>query len=220
VAANTEGRREISGPGSGPSEAETFRTEFLRSLQARGRGGVRLLISDAPAGLKAASARVFAASWQRGRVHRMRIAPAHVARGQHIVVAAAIRQACDQPDRAHAGDSWRQVAEQLRPRRPKLADPMGASEHDVLASMSFPRQHRTKLHRTNPIAALNKDATRRADVVGVFPNDTAIMRPIGAMPFEPNDAWQTSSRDMMVAAFARLDTEKIDPMLSITTKAT
>jgi hypothetical protein len=156
-----------NGLGIGPSEAETFWTEFLRSLRARGLGGVRLVISDAHTGLKAAISRVFEATWQRCRVHWIRNALAHVSRGQHTVVAAAIRQAFDQPDRAHAGETWRKVAEQLRPRWPRLADLMDASEHDVLAYMSFPRQHRTKLHSTNPIERLNKDVKRRADVVGV-----------------------------------------------------
>ena len=118
VAANTEGRREIIGLGIGPSEAETFWTEFLRSLRARGLGGVRLVISDAHTGLKAAIARVFEATWQRCRVHWMRNALAHVSRGQHTVIAAAIRQAFDQPDRAHAGETWRKVAEQLGPNWP------------------------------------------------------------------------------------------------------
>lgn len=233
VAANTEGRREIIGLGIGPSEAFggaavhwtpafpalPFWTEFLRSLRARGLGGVRLVISDAHTGLKAAIARVFEATWQRCRVHWIRNALAHVSRGQHTVIAAAIRQAFDQPDRAHAGETWRKVAEQLRPRWPKLADLMDASEHDVLAYMSFPRQHRTKLHSTNPIERLNKEVKRRADVVGIFPNDASIMRLIGAVLFEQNDEWQTSSRYMMVEAFAQIDKEEIDPILSITTKA-
>ena len=151
VAANTEGRREIIGLGIGPSEAETFWTEFLRSLRARGLGGVRLVIGDAHTGLKAAIARVFEGGgvkrliqWinrsrngQRCRVHWMRNALAHVSRGQHTVVAAAIRQAFDQPDRAHAGETWRKVSEQLRPRWPKLADLMDASEHDVLACIGL-----------------------------------------------------------------------------------
>ena len=136
-------------------------------MRARGLGGVRLVISDAHTGLKAAIARVFEATWQRCRVHWIRNALAHVSRGQHTVVAAAIRQAFDQPDRAHAGETWRKVAEQLRPRWPKLADLMDASENDVLAYMSFPRQHRTKLHSTNPIERLNKEVKRRADVAGV-----------------------------------------------------
>ena len=96
---------------------------------------------------------------------------------------------------------------------------MARSEHDVLAYMAFPRQHRTKLHSTNPIERLNKEVKRRADVVGIFPNEASIMRLIGAVLFEQNDEWQTSSRYMMAEAFAQIDKEEIDPILSITTKA-
>lgn len=103
VAANTEGPREIIGLSIGPSEAETFRTEFLRSLRARGFCGVRLVISDAYTGFEAAIARIFEATWQRCRIHWMQNVLTHVSRGRHTVVAAAIRQAFDQPDRAQAG---------------------------------------------------------------------------------------------------------------------
>jgi transposase-like protein len=202
VAANTDGRREIIGLGLGPSEAETFWMDFLRGLKARGLDGTKLVISDAHSGLRAAIDRVFEATWQRCRVHWMRNALAHVSRGQHTVVAAAIRQAFDQPERKHAGETWRHVAEQLRARWPKLADLMDESEHDVLAYMSFPRQHRTKLHSTNPIERLNKEVKRRADVVGIFPNEASITRLIGAVLFEQNDEWQIASRYMMVEAFA------------------
>ena len=219
VAANTDGRREIIGLGIGPSEAETFWMDFLRALKARGLAGVKLVISDAHGGLKSAIARVFEATWQRCRVHWMRNALAHVSKGQHTVVAAAIRQAFDQSDRTHAGDMWRHVADQLRTRWPKLATLMDDSEHDVLAYMAFPRQHRTKLHSTNPIERLNKEVKRRADVVGIFPNEASIMRLIGAVLFEQNDEWQTQNRYMQVEAFAKIDVEEIDPILSITSKA-
>ena len=219
VAANTEGRREIIGLGVGPSEAETFWTDFLRSLRARGLDGVRLVISDAHAGLKAAISRVFDATWQRCRVHWMRNALAYVSKGQHTVVAAAIRQAFDQPDRLHAGETWRHVANQLRSRWPKLAQLMDDSEHDVLAYMAFPRQHRTKLHSTNPIERLNKEVKRRADVVGIFPNEPAIVRLIGAVLFEQNDEWLIQNRYMQVEAFEQIDKEELDPLFSIATKA-
>jgi putative transposase len=219
VAANTDGRREIIGLGIGPSEAETFWMDFLRALKARGLASVKLVISDAHGGLKAAIARVFEATWQRCRVHWMRNALAHVSKGQHTVVAAAIRQAFDQPDHRQAGDMWRHVADQLRGRWPKLAALMDDSEHDVLAYMAFPRQHRTKLHSTNPIERLNKEVKRRADVVGIFPNEASIVRLIGAVLFEQNDEWQTQHRYMQVEAFARIDAEELDPILSITSKA-
>ena len=160
VAANTDGRREIIGLGVGPSEAETFWMDFLRSLRARGLDGVKLVISDAHSGLKSAISKVFEATWQRCRVHWMRNALAHVSKGQHTVVAAAIRQAFEQPDYKHAVETWRHVANQLRVRWPKLAELMDQSEVDVLAYMSFPRQHRTKLHSTNPIERLNKEIGR------------------------------------------------------------
>jgi len=219
VAVNTDGRREIIGLGLGPSEAETFWTEFLRGLKARGLGGVKLVISDAHTGLKAAIQRVFDATWQRCRVHWIRNALAHVPKGQHTVVAAAIRQAFNQPDRDSAGATWRHVADQLRPRWPKLAALMDESEHDVLAYMAFPAQHRTKLHSTNPLERLNKEVKRRADVVGIFPNEEAITRLIGAVLFEQNDEWQGQHRYMQVEAFSRIDAAESDPLLSITTQA-
>ena len=220
VAVNTDGRREIIGLTVGPSEAETFWTEFLRSLKARGLNGLKLVISDAHTGLKAAIRRVFDATWQRCRVHWMRNALAHVPKGQHTVVSAAIRQAFNQPDHKGAVEVWRHVADQLRPRWPKLATLMDESEADVLAYMAFPAQHRTKLHSTNPLERLNKEVKRRADVVGIFPNEESILRLIGAVLFEQNDDWQSQHRYMMVDAFSQIDTAQIDPLLSITTHAT
>jgi putative transposase len=219
VAVNTDGRREIVGMGVGPSEAETFWTEFLRGLKGRGLGGMKLVISDAHTGLKAAISRVFEATWQRCRVHWMRNALAHVPKGQHTMVAAAIRQAFNQPDRDSAGQTWRHVADQLRSRWPKLAALMDESETDVLAYMAFPAQHRTKLHSTNPIERLNKEVKRRADVVGIFPNEASITRLIGAVLFEQNDEWQTQHRYMQIEAFSQIDAAQTDPILSIQTQA-
>ncbi len=219
MAVDTDGRREIIGLCVGPSEAEAFWTEFLRSLKSRGLEGVKLVISDAHTGLKAAIARVFEATWQRCRVHWIRNALAHVPKGQHTVVAAAIRQAFNQPDKKTAVETWRHVADQLRARWPKLADLMDGSEADVLAYMSFPAQHRTKLHSTNPLERLNKEVKRRADVVGIFPNEDSIVRLIGAVLFEQNDEWQSQHRYMQVEAFAQIDAAESDPLLSITTQA-
>ena len=176
VAANTEGRREIVGLGIGPSEAETFWADFLKRLTRRGLRGVKLVISDAHEGLKAAVKRVVGATWQRCRVHFMRNALAYVPKTQETVVAAAIRQAFIQPDRETAGQVWRHVADQLRPRFEKLGRLMDEAEHDVLAYMNFAAQHRTKLHSTNPLERLNEEVKRRADVVGIFPNEESIVR--------------------------------------------
>jgi putative transposase len=162
---------------------------------------------------------VFDATWQRCRVHWIRNALAHVPKGQHTVVAAAIRQAFNQPDKKTAVEIWRHVADQLRTRWPKLATLMDESEADVLAYMSFPAQHRTKLHSTNPLERLNKEVKRRADVVGIFPNEDSIIRLIGAVLFEQNDEWQSQHRYMQVEAFAQIDAAESDLLLSITTQA-
>jgi putative transposase len=156
VAVNTEGKREIVGLGIGPSEAEPFWSSFIKGLVKRGLRGVKLVISDAHDGLRHAITRVLGATWQRCRVHWMRNALAHVPKGQHTMVAAAIRQAFLQTDADAAHQTWRHVADQLRSRWPKLALLMDDSEHDVLAYMTFPGQHRTKLHSTNPLERLNR----------------------------------------------------------------
>jgi putative transposase len=204
VAVDTEGRREIVGLHIGPSEAETFWSTFLRSLHKRGLAGVKLVISDAHEGLKGAIRRVFSATWQRCRVHWMRSALAHVPKGQQTMVAAALRQAFLQPDQDSARRVWRQMADQFRPRWPKLGSLMDESEHEVLAYMGFPAQHRAKLHSTNPLERLNKEVKRRADVVGIFPSEQAILRLIGAVLLEANDEWQLQQRYMQVEAMAEL----------------
>jgi putative transposase len=204
VAVDAEGRREIVGLGLGPSEAEPFWSTFLKGLVRRGLKGVRLVVSDAHEGLKHAIAKVLGAAWQRCRVHWMRNALARVPKGQQTVVAAALRQAFLQADQDAARQVWRQVADQLRPRWPKLAGLMDESEPDVLAYLAFPLQHRTKLHSTNPLERLNKEVKRRADVVGIFPSEPSITRLIGAVLLEANDEWQLQHRYMQLEAMAEL----------------
>jgi putative transposase len=138
VGVNGDGRREILGMAIGPSEAETFWTDFLRQLARRGLRGVKLMVSDAHEGLKAAVARVLNASWQRCRVHFMRNVLAHAGKQGRRVVSAFIATAFAQNDAALARAQWRQVADQLRPRVPKLAALMDQAEPDVLAYLSFP----------------------------------------------------------------------------------
>ncbi len=221
VAVNTDGKREIVGLHIGPSEAEPFWTSFLRDLVRRGLTGVKLVISDAHEGLKAAITRILSATWQRCRVHAMRNALAYVPKGQHTMVAAAIRQAFIQPDHDNAVQTWRHVADQLRARWLKLGTFMDNAEADVLAYMAFPAQHRTKLHSTNPLERLNKEVKRRADVVGIFPNEDSIVRLIGAVLLEANDEWQLLSRYMQVEAMAELNPPTIEEetTLQITPRA-
>jgi transposase-like protein len=204
---NAEGKREILGLGLGPSEAAVFWLDFLRSLEKRGLKGVKLVISDAHEGLKAAIAQVFKASWQRCRVHFMRNALAHVSKAQHSVVSAAIRSVFSQDNQAAASQTWRHVANQLRPRFPRLAGLMDDAEADVIAFMAFPRAHWPKLHSTNPIERLNKEVKRRADVVGIFPNEASIRRLVGAILLEQNDEWQLQHRYMSLETMTGLAEE-------------
>jgi putative transposase len=189
VGVNNDGRREVLGMAIGHSEAEVFWTDFLRSLARRGLRGVKLVISDSHEGIKASVAKVFSATWQRCRVHFMRNALAHAGKSGRRVVSAFIATAFAQETPETARAQWRSVADQLRPTVPKLAALMDSAEDDVLAYMTFPAQHRTKLHSNNPIERLNGEIKRRTDVVGIFPNEEAITRLVGAILLEQNDEW-------------------------------
>jgi putative transposase len=189
IGVNGDGRREVLGLDICPSEAETFWDEFLRKLARRGLRGVKLVISDAHEGLKAAVAKVLAASWQRCRVHFMRNALAHASKNGRRVVSAFIAAAFAQTTPEAARKQWRNVADQLRAKLPKLAALLDEAEVDVLAFMTFPREHWDKISSTNPIERPNGEIKRRTNVVGIFPNDDAIVRLVGAILMEQNDEW-------------------------------
>jgi putative transposase len=210
VGVNTHGRREVLGMKIGASEAEPFWTEFLRSLTRRGLRGVKLVISDAHEGIKAAVSKVFCATWQRCRVHFMRNALAHAGKSGRRVVSAFIATAFAQDDAKSASLQWRSVADQLRPKIPKLAALMDSAEHDVLAFMAFPQAHRAKLHSTNPIERLNGEIKRRTNVVGIFPNEAAITRLIGAIIMEQSEEWVVQrGRYMSLETLAPLSNDPI-----------
>jgi putative transposase len=210
VGVNSDGRREVLGMDIGPSEAETFWTEFLRKLARRGLRGVKLVISDAHEGIKGAVAKVLHASWQRCRVHFMRNALAHAGRQGRRVVAAFIGTAFVQDDAEAASKQWRQVADQLRAKVPKLAALMDEAEPDVLSFMTFPKDHRAKIHSINPLERLNGEIKRRTDVVGIFPNEDAITRLIGALLLEQNDEWAVQrGRYMSLETIAPLSDDPI-----------
>ena len=189
VGVNSDGRREVLGMDIGASEAEPFWTAFLRKLARRGLRGVKLVISDAHEGIKAAVSKLLCASWQRCRVHFMRNALAHAGKSGRRVVSAFIATAFAQETPEAASQQWRSVADQMRPKLPKLAGLMDDAEPDVLAYMAFPKEHRAKLYGTNPIERLNGEIKRRTNVVGIFPNEAAITRLIGAILLEQNDEW-------------------------------
>ena len=212
-----DGRREVLGLEVGTSEAEPIWTEFLRKLTRRGMRGVKLVVSDAHEGIKAAVSKVLNATWQRCRVHFMRNALAHAGKSGRRVVSAFIATAFAQDTPQAASVQWRNVADQIRPKVPKLANLMDSAEQDVLAYMTFPKPHWAKLHSTNPIERLNGEIKRRTDVVGIFPNDEAIIRLVGALLLEQNDEWAVQrSRYMTLETIATMSD---DPIISLPAEA-
>jgi putative transposase len=204
VAVNSDGKREVLGIAVGPSEAETFWTDFLRSLADRGLRGIKLVIADDHKGLRAAVRRVFNAGLQRCRVHWMRNALAHAPAKQRAAVAAMLKTIFAQETKAEAAAQWNVVADALREKQPKLGAMMDASREDVLAYMDFPKDHWPQISSTNPLERLNKEIKRRSDVVGIFPNDAAIIRLVGALMLETNDEWAVARRYMSLETLARL----------------
>ena len=204
VAVNTEGRREVLGMATGPSEAEQFWTAFLRSLTRRGLRGVKLVISDAHEGLKAAATKVLKATWQRCRVHFLRNALAYANKGQRQMVFALINTIFAQETSEFAHKQWRVVTDQLREKFPRLAAMMDEAENEVLSFMEFPKEHRVKIHSTNVLERLNGEIKRRSDVVGIFPNENAIRRLVGALLMEQNDEYAIQKRYMSLESLATM----------------
>jgi transposase-like protein len=211
VGVNADGRREVLGMEIGTSEAEPIWTEFLRKLTRR--GCVKLVVSDAHEGIKAAVSKVLCATWQRCRVHFMRNVLAHAGKSGRRVVSAFIATAFAQETPEAASTLWRAVADQIRSKVPKLAVIMDDAEPDVLAYMTFPKEHRAKLHSTNPIERLNGEIKRRTEVVGIFPNDGAIVRLVGALLLEQNDEWAVQrARYMTLETISQMSD---DPLISL-----
>jgi putative transposase len=208
IGVNSRGEREVLGLDVGPSEDGAFWLAFLRSLVARGLSGVQLVTSDAHEGKGALAAVLIGASWQRCRVHFVRNAIALVPKTASQMVAATIRTVFSQPDAASAKDQWRRVAESFSERFPRLAHLMDSAEADVPAYLTFPPVHWRQIWSTNPLERLNKEIKRRTDVVGIFPNQAAVIRLTGAILAEQNDEWQVTKRYFSVESLALLDAPK------------
>jgi transposase-like protein len=204
VGVTAAGEREVLGLDVGPSEDGAFWLAFLRGLVARGLGGVRLVVSDAHQGLKAAIAAVLqGAAWQRCRVHFLRNALALAPKSAQQLVATTIRTVFAQPEPDQARAQWRRVADGFRPRFPRLAELLDDAEADVLAYLGFPRDHWRQLWSNNPLERLNKEVKRRTDVVGIFPNEAAVLRLVGAVLAEQHDEWQAGRRYFSAESLAK-----------------
>jgi putative transposase len=190
-----DGWREVLGFAVGDSGDGAFWTAFLRSLKARGLGGVQLVVSDAHTGLKQAIAAVLlGAAWQRCRVHFLRNVLAQVPKGSAEMVAAAIRTIFAQPKAEMVRDQLGVIATMLGRQSAKVESMLRDAAEDLLAFTGFPPGHWKKIWSTNPLERLNKEVKRRTDVVGVFPNPEALLRLAGAVLVEAHDEWQTGDR--------------------------
>ena len=198
------GRREVIGIDVGEAETEAFWREFLRSLRARGLAGVQLAISDAHEGLKAAIAKVLGAPWQRCTVHFLRDMLGHCSKAQQPMIATAIRQIFAAEDATEARERLAGVAAALEHTAPKVASLLLGAEEELLAFMAFPPEHWSKLRSTNPLERVNREIGRRSDVVGIYPNDEALIRLAGALLVEQNDEWLVGRRYLSVESLQLL----------------
>lgn len=214
IGVTSTGEREVLGLDVGPTESGAFWLAFLRSLVARGLSGVKLVVSDAHSGLKAAIASVLqGAAWQRCRVHFIRDVLAIVPKSAQQMIAATIRTVFVQPDAASAQKTWRTVADSFRARFPRVAQLMDEAEAEVLAYLGFPYDHWHQIWSNNPLERLNKEIKRRTDVVGIFPNPGAVVRLVGAVLAEQHDEWQVARRYFSVESLAKLwTTEEVLPL--------
>ncbi len=213
-----QGNREILGVDIGDSEAETFWTRFLRGLKTRGLSGVRLVISDAHEGLKASIRKCFTGTtWQRCKVHYIRNLLSKVPKAHTEMVAAAFRSIFTLTTPEEISTRWDEVANGLVERFPKAAHSMIDAKQDVLAFSSFPRGHWRKVWSNNPLERLNKEVKRRTNVVGIFPNDPAVIRLVGAVLSDQHDEWAIARRYLSEGSMAQLDpacdTDEVTPQL-------
>jgi putative transposase len=194
IGLNEEGRREVLGMRLGHAETEEFWTEFLRSVLDRGLRGVKLVVSDSHVGLKKAIDKCLGAQWQRCRVHFMRNVLARVQTGRKEMVASFIRTALAQTTPEDTAKNWDEVATMLEGPFPAVADLMRQAKEDVLAHRAHPPGLWSQLASTNGLERLNREVKRRSDVVQIFPNESGVIRLVGAILMEQHDEWQVTRR--------------------------
>src|SRR4051794_20744427 len=193
-AVHESGYREVIGVDVGEDETEAFWRSFLRGLIERGLSGVQLVVSDAHAGLKKAIAQVLGCPWQRCSVHFLREALGHARREQQPMLAALLRPIFTADSPQEARELVTEALERLRKPLPKIAQLLEEAEDDLLAFYSFPSDHWPKLRSTNPLERVNREIGRRTDVVGIFPNDKALIRLAASIVIEQNDEWLVGRR--------------------------
>ena len=200
------GYREVIGLDVGECETEAFWRSFLRGLVERGLSGVQLVVSDAHAGLKKAMARVLGCPWQRCSVHFLREALGHARREQQPMLGALLRPLFDADGGEQARALVSDALARLRAPLPRVAALLEEAEEDLLAFYCFPADHWAKLRSTNPLERVNREIGRRTDVVGIFPNDRALIRLAASVVIEQNDEWLVGRR--------YLSAQSLEPLLA------
>jgi len=186
----------------GATESGPFWREFLRGLVARGLAGVELVVSDAHEGLKAAIGQILGCPWQRCTVHFLREMCGHVGRGEQGAIAAGLRQIFQAASGEEARRICREVIVRLESIAPKVADLLAEAEDDLLGFYAMPAEHWPKLRSTNPLERVNREIGRRTDVVGILPNDAALLRLAASLLIEQNDEWLVGRRYLSEGSMA------------------
>jgi len=205
------GYREVIALDVGEAETEAFWRGFLRGLVERGLSGVELVVSDAHAGLKKAIGQVLGCPWQRCSVHFLREALGLARKDQQGMLAALLRPLFNADSGEQARELVGDALDRLRKPLPKVAGLLEEAEEDLLAFYAFPADHWAKLRSTNPLERVNREIGRRTDVVGIFPNDRALIRLAASVVIEQNDEWLVGRRYLSAHSMeAVLDQEKGD----------
>ncbi|UZG60500.1 IS256 family transposase (plasmid) [Rhodococcus opacus] len=209
VGVNAEGYREILGVDVTSSEDGADWLAFFRSLVARGLSGVRLVTSDAHAGLVAAIGGTLpGASWQRCRTHYSTNLMAVTPKASWPWVKTLLHSVYDQPDADSVHAQYDRIIGALSEKLPKVADHLDAARPDLLAFTAFPKQIWKQIWSNNPQEHLNKEIRRRTDVVGIFPDRTALIRLVGAVLAEQHDEWIEGRRYLGLDVLARSRNDK------------
>ncbi len=196
IGIDPQGRRSVLGVSVSLSEAEVHWRDFLASLSARGLHGVRIVVSDAHAGLKEAlAARLTGVPWQRCQFHLMKNALAFVPRAEmQAEVVADLRAVFDAPDRPEAERRLATAVAKYREPAPKLSGWLEENIPDGLAIFALPRSHRRRLRTSNMLERLNEELKRRTRVAGLFPNDASVLRLVSAVLMEVSEDWETNRK--------------------------
>jgi putative transposase len=221
---NGDGHREVLGLRVATSETGAAWNEFFADLVARGLAGVRLVTSDAHAGLKdAIAANLPGAVWQRCRTHYAANLMGITPKSMWPAVKAMLHSVYDQPDAASVNAQFDRLLDYVGEKLPSVAEHLDAARADILAFTAFPKDVWTQIWSNNPAERLNREIRRRTDAVGIFPNRAAIVRLVGAVLAEQTDEWAEGRRylGLEVLARCRLTTvsstgDEVDPDTELT----